>query len=140
VELEARRKELAPKTFSGDEKAKLELEGLEDEHDEISRTTRVAKAAVPEFEKMVGECEERLAQAERAVHKAHHERLRDELTEREQEAEELLATYFDKQLQIKELRSHVVIEGTKAGMRIYPDVFSVADKLFEKARAWELRL
>ena len=31
----------------GDEKAKVELEGLEDEHDEVSRATRVAEAAVP---------------------------------------------------------------------------------------------
>ena len=47
AELEERRKTLAPKTFGGDEKAKVELEGLEDEHDEVSRATRVAEAAVP---------------------------------------------------------------------------------------------
>jgi hypothetical protein len=53
--LDEERKDLAPRTFQGDSKARVALVALEDEHDELARATRVARAAEPELERMVGE-------------------------------------------------------------------------------------
>ncbi len=129
AELEARRKELAPRTFSGDEKAKLELEGVEDEHDEIARAPRVAEAAE----------KERLTHAQAQVHRANYDRLLEEQGQLEGEAEALLNDYFEKQGALRTLRSKVHSEGRAAGLNITYEITSVADKLFERGREWELR-
>ncbi len=139
AELEAHRNELAPRTFSGDEKAKLELEDVEDEHDEIARATRVAEAAEPEFDRMIEPTKERHTHAQAQVHRANYERLLEEQEKIEGEAEELLNSYLDKQVQIRELRAKVYAEGTRAGMRLTYDAVSVAENLYERARQWEVR-
>jgi len=129
AELEARRKELAPRTFSGDEQAKLELEGVEDEHDEIARTPRVAEAAE----------KERLTHAQAQVHRANYERLLEEQSKLEDEAEELLKQYLDKQVELRDVRSKVCSEGRAAGLNITYEITSVAEKLYERGREWEVR-
>ncbi len=48
-ELEERRSALSPKTFSGDKEAAAELEQVEDEHDRIARSSRVARRACYEL-------------------------------------------------------------------------------------------
>lgn len=74
-ELEKRRTILSPKAFSGDEEASAELEALEDEHDHVQRSVRVAQSAVPEFERMIAEAEERLRKAEVQVHRERYQAL-----------------------------------------------------------------
>jgi chromosome segregation ATPase len=69
-ELAEERRRLAPRTFTGDEKAKVELDGIEDRTDELSRTLRVADAAIPGLEDMVKEAEDELKKAQIEVYKA----------------------------------------------------------------------
>ncbi len=93
TELEERRRLLAPRTFAGDAQARVELEGVEDECDEVARNVRVAEAALPELERMVAEAKERLAQARQDVHRARaqvvHDELKDVEARRDELAEEL---------------------------------------------------
>jgi len=93
AQLEEERKRLAPRTFQGDSKAKLELEALENEHDEVARNVRVAEAARPELERMLQEAKERLAHARREVLKARAATIRQEMEsfnpERDRLADEL---------------------------------------------------
>ncbi len=70
---------LAPRTFAGDQKAKVELEGVELEWEEAARSSRVAEAAAPELQKMVERAKERLSQARREVHKARASRIHQEM-------------------------------------------------------------
>lgn len=139
AELEERRTVLAPKAFSGDADAQLELEGLEDEHDQLARSVRVAKSAAPEFERMIEEVQARLDHAQAQVHRANYERLLEEKSKLEEQAESILDKYLQKQLELKALRPRVVTEGRASGLQLTPDVVSVAEQLFEKARAWEVR-
>jgi len=74
-ELEERRIILAPKTFSGDKKAALELEGLEDAHDQLTRSVRVARSAVPQFERMLEEAEARAKEAREEIHRERYKAL-----------------------------------------------------------------
>jgi chromosome segregation ATPase len=78
-QLEAERKILAPRTFAGDSKAKVELEALEDEHEELARATRVARAAEPELARMLEEARARLRQANVATLKAEADALNREM-------------------------------------------------------------
>ncbi len=74
-ELEERRAVLSPKTFSGDEEATAELEEVEDEHDQLARSVRVARSAVPEFEKMLAEARARAAEARTDIHRERYQAL-----------------------------------------------------------------
>ncbi len=69
-ELAERRKVLSPMSFSGDEDASSRLESLEDEHDALARSVRVAESALPEFERFLRAAKERRDEAQVAVHKA----------------------------------------------------------------------
>ncbi len=74
-ELEERRVVLAPKIFSGDKKAGIELESLEDAHDQLSRSVRVARSAVPEFERMLEEAEARAKEGREEIHRERYKAL-----------------------------------------------------------------
>ncbi len=90
AQLEAQRIKLAPRAFTGDEKARVELDDVELEQEELARSSRVAEAAVPGLKRMVAQAKERLARTQEQVHKARaqaaHEKLkgvearRDELS------------------------------------------------------------
>ncbi len=90
AELEERRFVLSPKTFSGDKKAVEELEQLEDEHDRLARSARVAKAALPEFDRMLADLKERREQTRRDVHMDRYGTLLDERETLSPRAEELV--------------------------------------------------
>ncbi len=90
-ELAGRRKVLSPMSFSGDEDATRELEALEDEHDALARSVRVAESALPEFERFIEEAEERRDAAEKQVHRARAEEMREELEKAEAKRDELAA-------------------------------------------------
>jgi chaperonin cofactor prefoldin len=89
-QLEAQRIKLAPRAFTGDEKARVDLDDVELEQEELARSSRVAEAAVPGLKHMVAQAKERLVRAQEQVHKARaqaaHEKLkgvearRDELS------------------------------------------------------------
>ncbi len=49
AEIANRRTELSVAAFSGNEKASLELEGLEDEHEVLARSSSIASDAIPEL-------------------------------------------------------------------------------------------
>ncbi len=68
-ELEKKRTELSPKAFSGDPEASLELEGVDAEVEELTRSVRVAKSALPEFEGMIADAKEKLQKAQFVVAK-----------------------------------------------------------------------
>ncbi len=88
AQLDQERKRLAPKTFGGDSKARVELEALEDEHDEIARATRVARAAEPELAKMLADARERLSAVNVEIRKARAREINYELKEIEQRRDE----------------------------------------------------
>ena len=89
AQLEAQRKELAPRAFTGDEKARVELDGVELEQDELARSSRVAEAAIPGLKHMVAEAKERLARAQVQVHKARAQAAYEELKGVEARRDEL---------------------------------------------------
>ncbi len=89
TQLEAQRKELAPRAFTGDEKARVQLDGVELEQDELARSSRVAEAAVPGLKHMVAEAKERLARAQEQVHKARARAAYEELKGVEARRDEL---------------------------------------------------
>jgi len=98
-ELEERRAILSPKTFSGDKKATAELEALEDEHDQLARCVRVARSAVPEFEKMIAEAKARADEARTDIHRERYQALiaeADALTPRIEELGGELAELLEK--------------------------------------------
>jgi predicted nucleic acid-binding Zn-ribbon protein len=88
-ELDKRRKELSPKTFFGDSAASLELEALEDEHDTLSRSVRVAKSAVPEFERMLEEAKAKRREAQEDVYRERYRTLAEERAKLDTERDEL---------------------------------------------------
>jgi chromosome segregation ATPase len=88
-QLEAQRKELAPRAFTGDEKARVALDGVELEQDELARSSRVAQAAVPGLKHRVAEAKERLARAQEQVHKARAQAAYQELKGVEARRDEL---------------------------------------------------
>ena len=92
-QLEAQRKELAPRAFTGDEKARVDLDSVELEQEEVARSSRVAEAAVPGLKDRVAEAKERLARAQEKVHKARaqaaHEKLKGVEARRDELAGEL---------------------------------------------------
>ncbi len=99
-ELEARRSALAPRTFAGDEGAAEELRELEDEHDRLARSVRLARSAAPQFGRMIADLKERREQARRAVHMERYGALLDEreaLTPRAAELAKELKEVLDRQ-------------------------------------------
>ncbi len=94
-ELEERRASISPKVFSGDEGARGELEDLEDEHDALARSVRVAKSAVPEFDKMIAEARERLAEAREQVHREKADELYRQSAELDPKRDELARQLFE---------------------------------------------
>jgi cell division septum initiation protein DivIVA len=108
-ELEGRRSVLSPKTFAGDKEAVKELEEVEDEHDRIARSVRVARSAVPEFDRMLKEAKEKHAKAVRDVHREEADELyrqsaalnaeRDELAKRLREVLDRQADLFHDRVQ-----------------------------------------
>ena len=89
AQLEAQRIELAPRAFTGDEKAKVELDDVELEQDELARSSHVAQAAVPGLKHMVAQAKERLARAQEQVHKARAQAAYEELKGVEARRDEL---------------------------------------------------
>jgi hypothetical protein len=65
------------------------LEGLEDEHDEIARTVRVAKAAEPELQRMAGDAASRRARAVDKLRRAEASEVRRRLRAVEATRDEL---------------------------------------------------
>ncbi len=99
-ELEERRAALSPKVFSGHVEARGELEDLEDEHDALARSVRVAKSAVPEFDKMIAEARKKRAEAARDVHRERYAELQRQSSALDGERDELagrLVEILDKQ-------------------------------------------
>ena len=92
-ELDEQRRRLSPKTFSGDSGARLELEVVEDEHEALNRSVRVANSAVPEFERMLGETKAKRRKAQEDVHRERYRILSEEsgeiLSERDELADRL---------------------------------------------------
>nr|MDP9474517.1 hypothetical protein [Actinomycetota bacterium] len=77
-----------------------ELEDLEDEHDALARSVRVAKSAVPEFDKMIAEAKERLAEAREQVHRERYAELQRQSAALDPERDKLakrLVEILDKQ-------------------------------------------
>src|SRR5215211_5436598 len=70
AQLEAQRIELAPRAFVGNEKARVDLDSVELEQEELACSSRVAQAAVPGLKHMVAQAKGRLARAQEQVHKA----------------------------------------------------------------------
>ena len=98
-ELEERRAVLAPLTFSGDEKATAELEAVEDEHDRLVRAVGVARAALPEFERMLEEADKRSSEARADIHRVRyraHKAEADALTLKMDELAEELCELIEK--------------------------------------------
>ncbi|MDP9480483.1 MAG: hypothetical protein M3R38_33285 [Actinomycetota bacterium] len=93
--LEERRAALSPKVFSGHVEARGELEDLEDEHDALARSVRVAKSAVPEFDKMIAEAKERLAEAREQVHREKADALYRQSAELDPKRDELARQLFE---------------------------------------------
>ena len=89
AQLEAQRIKLAPRAFAGDEKAKVELDDVELEQDELARSSRVAEAAVPGLKHMVAQAKERLARAQEQFHKARAQAAHEELKGVEARRDEL---------------------------------------------------
>lgn len=99
-ELEELRTEFSPKAFSGDEAAARELEAIEDEHDVLARSVRVARSALPEFERMLEEAKGKLAEERLEVHRARRQALLTQAGELDAERDELarrLHEILDKQ-------------------------------------------
>ncbi|MBA3474691.1 MAG: hypothetical protein H0T57_15970 [Rubrobacter sp.] len=80
-ELDEQRKELSPKTFFGDAAASLELEVVEDEHEALNRSVRVAESAAPEFERMLEEVRATRRETQSNVHRERYRILSEELSE-----------------------------------------------------------
>jgi chromosome segregation ATPase len=139
-ELEERRAVLAPKTFSGDEEATAELEGLEDEHDQLARSVRVARAAVPEFEKMIAEAEERASEARTDIYRQRYEALYEEARALDDERDELarrLVEVLEKQSSLNNdasqaLRYYNGDQANALSMGFRPAVQSFVDQTFYK--------
>jgi chromosome segregation ATPase len=89
AQLEAQRKELAPRAFAGDEKARVDLDSVELEQEEVARSSRVAQAAVPGLKHRVAQTKERLARAQEQVHKARARAAHEELKGVEARRDEL---------------------------------------------------
>lgn len=90
-ELDEQRRKLSPKTFSGDSSACLELEGVEDEHETLDRSVRVANSAVPEFDRMLEETKAKRREAQGNVHRERYRILSEELSEVASERDEVAA-------------------------------------------------
>ncbi len=115
-ELEERRSALSPKTFSGDKEAAAELEQVEDEHDRIARSSRVARSAVPEFDRMIKEAKGRLGEAREGVHRKRYEELARErytLDEEIEAAADKLAEGLDR---LSNLDGEQYTEGRAGGL------------------------
>ena len=111
VQLEERRTVLSPKAFSGDKEATAELEQMEDEHDRIARSVRVARSAVPEFDRMTSETRERLAEARVRVHRERADELARQSEALDGERDQLaarLAEILEEQTRLDFERSHQV--------------------------------
>lgn len=103
-ELDEQRRKLSPKTFAGDSGACLELEAVEDEHETLNRSVRVANSAVPEFDRMLEETKAKRREAQKDVHRQRHQTLAGELEETRVERDELadrLQETLDRHAKIK---------------------------------------
>ncbi len=69
AEIADRRTALSVAAFTGDEKATLELEGLEDEHEVLARSSSIASDAIPQLEGMIADAKEKLQKVQFAVAK-----------------------------------------------------------------------
>ncbi len=99
-ELEERRTALSPKAFSGDAEAAAELERVEEEHDRLARSVRVARSAVPEFDRMLEDARKKRTEAARDVHRERYAELQRQSAALDPERDELgkrLAEVLDKQ-------------------------------------------
>ncbi len=98
--LEERRAALSPKVFSGDAEAAAELERVEEEHDRLARSVRVARSAVPEFDRMLEDARKKRTEAARDVHRERYAELQRQSAALDPERDELarrLAEILDKQ-------------------------------------------
>jgi DNA repair exonuclease SbcCD ATPase subunit len=95
AELDERLTSLAAHAFRGDSKARLEVEALEAEHDELERNTRVTRAAAPELEKMLATAKQQLTEARREVHKARAADLRQQAQALDSERDRLAGELID---------------------------------------------
>lgn len=89
AELEELRTEFSPKAFSGNQSAARELEAIEDEHDTLARSVRVARSALPEFERMLEAARTKATEARKDVHRTRREALLAESRELDAERDEL---------------------------------------------------
>lgn len=135
AEIEEQRAALSPHSFRGDKKATAELEKLEDEHDQLARSSRVARAALPGLEQMLEEARERLAKARKDVHRDEAAELARQSAELDPERDELAARLhevLEEQSRLYTARQQVVnlfdqdeanrmasAGGSKAAMRDY---------------------
>jgi len=125
AELDSERTQLAPRTFQGDSKAQLALQALEDEYDELARTTRVARAAEPELQRMLEETKGRLQAARRAIHAAKASAISKEIEalgpERDRLADELIEVLKKQSLLLGEQGDEVrFYDGDRAnGLELY---------------------
>jgi chromosome segregation ATPase len=92
--LEDERKKLAPRVYSNDEAASIELSKVEDQHDEAERVKRGAVAAKPELTRLLENAREWLVEARGAVHRSRANELRQQVeslnSERDHHADALL--------------------------------------------------
>ena len=88
-ELDEHRRQLSPRAFSGDSDASLELAGVEDEYETLSRSVRVANSAVPEFEGMLEEAKAKRRETQESVHRERYRMLLEERSDLDAERNEL---------------------------------------------------
>ncbi len=138
-ELAPRRREISMAVLEEAPEAEAELKELARRRAELQMEAEAAADASQRLQELLEEARTRRDEAARVVHREEYERLLEEQDKLEAETEELLNQYLDKQAELKALRSKVYSEGRAAGLNITYDVASVADKLYERARAWELR-
>ncbi len=137
-ELEERRTILSPKAFSGDKKAVSELEELEDQHDRTARSVRVARSAVPEFERMLEEARGRLREAQVQIHRERYNALLaegDTLTPKIEELAKELTDLLEKRGALysdasQELRYYDGDGANSVAMGIRPAVQAFVDRTF----------
>ncbi len=137
-ELEERRAVLSPKTFSGDKEATAELEEVEDEHDQLARSVRVARSAVPEFERMIVETKTRASEAREDIYRQRYEALiaeGDALTPRIEELAKELNELLEKRSTLyhdasQKLRYYNGDQANALSMGVRPAVQDFLDGVF----------
>ena len=138
-ELAPRRREISMAVLEEDPEAESELKELARRRAELEMEAAAADDASQRLEELLEEARSRRDEAKREVHREEYMRLNNELAAREQESEKIFDEYLALQGELRSLRSRIHSAGRGAGMNLMYDVPSVAEHVYERARAWEIR-